>query len=295
MSFMTKIIDSIQALLPKQLPGISHFLATVAIAILMFLVGLALSFPEEILRQRLQYELERNLPARISINQAGFAFPFGLDAKNVKVRFLEPGLPELTLDTVNLSPHIGSLIGRPGASFTASIGPGQLSGSITSNGAFAGEVDTLNFDEAIQGFDQLRLSGQLQSVRLNSHLQPAPDKRSEMNLQALGLKISGTRSVGLPVDQVNLGRLDLQIDGTGNTFTLNQAGLTTGDLLATASGQVIIGRTIATTRLNLEVQLQPAASLAPEISSLLELVGSPGRDGGRKLSLRGTLARPVVR
>ena len=72
--------------------------------------------------------------ARLVYNPAAYAefsFPFGLTAEGVTVKLAEPTAPELIFDTIKLSPHLSSLIGKPGACFEATIGHGRISGRNT--------------------------------------------------------------------------------------------------------------------------------------------------------------------
>lgn len=295
MNLFRQWIRSIRAMIPDDISGINTLILSVVAGLLMFLLGFYISFPEEVLRLRLQYELTRNLPARVTMTQAEFSFPFGLTAKGVTVKLAEPTAPELTFDSIKLSPHLSSLIGKPGACFEATIGSGRISGSAAQEGALSLEISSLDFDEPLQGFSQLRMSGQISSAQLDSHMQPDQDKPSNMNLLATNLKLSGTRDIGLPLDQLNLGQLELKIDGTGRNFTIKQATLTGGEIMASANGKISVGKNLAATRLNVEMQVKPATTLDPSISTLFELIGSADSNGGRKINLRGTLARPVVR
>lgn len=295
MALFQHYFRSIRDLIPNSYSGFKSLVISILVGLLMFLLGLSASFPEEVLRARLQYELQRNLPADITISHATLRLPYSFVAEDIKVRPDQPTVPELNFDSIKITPHLTSLLGKPGACFEATIGKGQISGSFSQNGELTLTIDTLAFDEPLQGFSQIRLSGQIKTARLDSHMQPDPDKPSTMKLLATQLKLSGTRNIGLPQDQLNLGQLNIIVDGTGRNFTIKQAVLSGGDIQASATGKITVGKTIASTRLNTELQVKPAASLDTSVSSLFELFGSPGSAGGRKINIRGTLARPVVR
>jgi len=279
----------------NNMSGLVSSLVFFLVALVTFIIGLAASFPDDAILTRLEYALEQNLPAQVSIKYAEYSFPFSITAENVQIRMNEPNMPEIDLDMVSLTPHLSSLIGKPGACFDIAIGNGQISGSVAQSGELSVEVNALSFDEPIQGFPSLSVSGRINSANLDSHLRPEAETPTAITLQANDLKLSGTRNAGLGIDQVNFGQLELQLGGKGKNLMVQKATVSGGDLTATATGRIVIGRTITATRLNLEAQFKPTTSLDSSVSSLFELIGAPGNDGARKVNIRGTLAYPKIK
>ena len=287
-------MKNLDRFLPNNLSGVGTTVGYLFLGFFLFVIGLLFFFPEDALQQRLQHELAKRIPGKISIEKTSIVFPFSIEASNIIVRLNERNIPEIKLDLLKITPTLSSLIGQPGIIFDARVNKGHIKGSVTEAGALALEIDQYSFDEPIQGFSDLRLSGTISSARADAHLRSDPDKPSSINLQATGLSLEGTRSLGLASEQINLGQLNLVVDGKGRNYSIRNGVLSSGDILAEASGTILAGRTVTSTRLNLEINIKPAAGLDPSVSSLFELIGTPGRDGGRKLSVRGTLAFPKV-
>ncbi len=276
-------------------PGDIRFPAlSVALGLLTFLLGFLLTFPNHTLRDRLEYELSRRLPAEFSLERASLAFPPGVAIGNVRIRPQAPAIPELRFDEIKIFPHLSTLYGRPGASFAITSGAGRVAGEIDAGGTLAVDIERYQLDQAIPGFSSLRLSGLIGGSRIETHLDPEPDKRSIINLRATGIALVGAGDLGLAADRLPLGDLELDVEGSGRTFTLVRGALTGGDILAEASGRVVVGRTVAATRADLELLIRAGSGLDPSVGGLLELLGSADSNGGRRVRIRGPLARPNI-
>jgi hypothetical protein len=68
-----------------------------------------------------------------------------------------------------------------------------------------------------------------------------------------------------------------------------------GDLDVNGFGTLLIGRTSATSRIKLELQVRPGPNADPSIASLLELAGKQGPEGFYSLKVSGTLAKPMLK
>lgn len=265
------------------------------IGIILFMIGFVISFPADILKKRVQYELGRNLPARFSIAEISFGLPLNISAESVVVRPDDIKLPELKFDSITLSPHFASVLGKLGTDFEALVNKGRIAGSIVRNGAISVDVDTLAIDESVPALTSLRISGLINSARLDSNLDLEPDKPTTINLQAENLKLTGTRNLGLAVEEIALGQALLQVTGEGRNLKINRAVISGGDVGLTATGQLNVDRNVPSTRLNIQVQIKPDESLDPSVRSLLDMFGSPGNNGSRNIRIQGSLARPAMR
>jgi type II secretion system protein N len=291
---MNLLKQQISRLLPDNLSGAGLITAYIFTGLLLFLIGLLVFFPEDTLRQKLQYELARNIPGKVVIGNASLRLPYSIHVDNLLLRLDDRTIPELKLDSLTLTPHLSSLIGRPGLCFKATDGNGHISGSVSKAGAVSLDIENYPIDQPVQGFSDLRLAGKITSGQIEADLQSDLDNKSIINLQAVGLSLKGTSSLGLTTDQINLGQLELEIVGKGRSLSMSKAVLRGGDVLAEAGGTFLVGRTIPSTRLNLNITVKAAASLDPSVTSLFELIGAPGREGARKVTVRGTLAAPKV-
>jgi len=266
------------------------------IGILFFLTGFFSGFPEDVLENRIRYELKKNIPISITFAHADIEFPAVLLASQVRITPEGPIETELVFDSVSFSPKLSTLIGQPAIDFEALSKEGSLSGSAGANGQLSLVIGNFSFNEPVQGFSSLRLEGTVRSARLHSYLDPEPDKASTLTLEAENLAVTGTRSAGFSMDRVDLGRLDLQLEGTGRNFTVRQATLSGGAIEAEVNGRLLLGQTVASTRLNLSAELRPTSRLDPSLRSMFDLIGSPGKDGSsRAMTIRGSLARPAIR
>lgn len=291
---MNRLKQQITRLLPDNLSGAGTVTAYIFTGISLFLIGFLVFFPEDTLRQKMQYELAKNIPGKVVVGAASLRLPYSIQADDLFIRLDDRNIPDLKLDSLTLTPHLSSLIGRPGVCFKAKDGNGNISGSVSKAGAVSIDIENYPIEQPVQGFAELRLTGKINSGQFETDLQPDPDKKSIINLQAVELNLNGTRSLGLTADRINLGQLDLEIIGKGRSLSITKATLSGGDVLAEVGGTFLVGRTIPSTRLNLKFSAKAAASLDPSVSSLFELIGTLGRDGARKVTVRGTLAAPKV-
>jgi len=287
--------DRLLRILPEKPGRLGTFIAYLGAGLATFILGLILFFPATPLKLRLQTELARKAAAQITIDDLAIRPLFSLVGSGIAIRMNDPAIPELQFDSLTLTPHLATLTGRPGVDFDARTAEGRIEGSISRDGAFQLGVDQYRFEAPLRGLADVRLTGTISGARVDAHLDPEAGKPAHIELQAAGLVLSGTGSLGLAVDRINLGQLSLVADGEGRTLTITQATCSGGDILAEASGSVVVGRNVQTTRLNIALRIRPAASLDPSVASLFELLGAPDTDGSHKLNIRGTLARPTLR
>jgi type II secretion system protein N len=277
-------------------PGrIGSILTAIGIGLLMFLLGLILFFPEAALQQRLQYELAKNIPGKVAIGAVSFSLPYGIRGQEITLRMDDRAIPELHFDSLTLTPHLSTLIGKPGACFEAQSGSGQVSGSIQQNGALSLSIDQFRFDAPLKGFTNLRMTGTISDASIETDLRPESDAPSSIDLQASEIILSGTDTLTPGINQIRLGQLTINAEGSGRNLNITRGELSGGDILVNATGSILAGRTARSTRLNLQLDITPSPTLDPSTASLLDLIGSPGKDNGRKLIIRGTLAQPNVR
>ncbi len=292
---MKHILSRLKPVATGKRSGLKGLAVIVLFGLSSFVIGFTLFFPDAVLKRRLEYELNRNIPGRVMIGHAAIGFPYDLRADEVRIRLNDPAIPAWRFASVRLRPHLASLVGKPGVNFTAREEAGVIHGSVTHAGALAVNIDNFPVTAPVQGFAQISLSGTIRQARVDTHLQPDPDKPSTIQLAAENLRVTGLDTAGLAIDQLPLGSLDLALDGTGRNLSLRKAVLSGGAIQAEASGSVRLGRTARATRLNLNLQLRPAAELDASLRSLFELVGSAAPNGARRLNIRGTLARPNIR
>ena len=106
----------------------------------------------------------------------------------------------------------------------------------------------------------------------------------------LGLDLFKSDSPG-----VALGEIVLEVDGQGRAMRITSLAAKGGDLDLNGEGTLLIGRTAATSRITLALQVRTGPNADPSIASLLELAGKPRPDGYYPLKLTGTLAKPILK
>ena len=266
----------------------------IAAAITCFVIGFALFFPEQALLARLENVIRKNAPYPVTIGSAEIKFPLALAATNIRVEVPRQSGQPIQLDKLLLSPTWSTLIGRPGFSFTAETGGGTINGSLSGERQLNITVSGVRFDEPVEGFSQIRLSGRIDKVQLSTDLEFENEDETDLAIDITDLAVTGGEAFGLP-EKLDLGRLSVNATGTGRTLSLQKTELAEGVVAATALGKILIGNTPAASRLNIDLSITPATGLEPSLASLFEMVGTPAPNGSRKLSLRGPLARPSLR
>lgn len=149
--------------------------------------------------------------------------------------------------------------------------------------------------ESLQPDNGPTLQGVLQNSRFDGVLPLQAPGRKNLAVTLDKVRLSGLESYGLTKGSLDLGRLVMQAEGQGKTMRLQQLALQGGAVEGSGQGTVLIGDTPAATRLNLTVELRPGPGLDPTLRDLLNLVGSDGPNGTRKLRLSGSLQQPTLR
>ncbi|PLX97815.1 MAG: type II secretion system protein GspN [Desulfuromonas sp.] len=292
---MRNRLKNLSQYLPLNLSGVAAILGYVFLGLTMVLLGLYLAFPEKALQRRLEFELNRNISGAVSVKSAALSLPFGLTARDIRIRMNDRSIPQIFFDSVEMSPHISALFGNPGISFNARTGDGKISGSVKQRGPAEIDIDNYLFDEPIQQFSGLKIKGVIRSARLETEVPTQPDSRTRIEVVAENLNLTGLEKVGFSAAEVALGNLELTLNGQGRKLDLERASLSGGDIRASLSGNLSFGRSLPATRLNLTLQVQPTTGLDQSLRSLFDLLGSAGPDASRKLTISGSLARPNIR
>lgn len=258
---------------------------------LCFLLGFFSSFPDTVLRDRLSSEVNRVLPAghRLEMDTAALVFPLKLKLSDTRLIMAAAPIPELAMKSVELAPTFSSLIGRPGLEIYSQTDYGLIEGRIMSSGLVDLHISEGRFDLPLPELDQLSLSGALSSVDLVGQLQIEKDEPLQLNLVMNDLLLTGSRQLGVREDELPLGQLSVSLAGTGRTLQVEQLALNGGALIVTGSGRLLLQQPLSASRLELNLQIKPAANAGDDLRTLLGLLGPMSKDGSHTLQLRGRL------
>jgi len=268
--------------------------APLLLALFGFLLGLQLFFPDDVLRERLQAEANRQLPpgATLKLQQAELSFPFGVRLDGVRVRPGE-GLPELAFERIDLAPTFATLFGSPGVRLSAAGSLGQINGRFDRDGEVALQIEDGQLDLVLPQLPKLRLHGKLARVSLQGRLPLGPQSTLHATLRLSELALEGGESLGLAAATLPLGQLQLGVDGAGRSLTLRECSLSGGAVQIDCRGEVLAQNTPAASRIDLNLQIRPAAADGG-LRNLLELIGPPAADNSWALHLRGPLLAPTL-
>jgi hypothetical protein len=115
-----------------------------------------------------------------------------------------------------------------------------------------------------------------------------------LSLNFSELSVQSPLLAGTASRPLTLGQLTLEGNGRGQAFTITRLESNGGDVALTGTGSVLLGRSVESSRLNLNLTLRPAATMPGELRGLFDLLGPPAGDGSYQLKIAGTLASPLL-
>ena len=260
------------------------------------LVGFYLAFPSGTLQSRLQLELAKNLGLESSLSPPQLLFPPGLASDRFDLTLPEPYQRNLPLRDVRISPLWLSLLGdAPGVRYRAALQGGTVNGTARRDGQTTLYADQVKILESLYPNGGPTVQGVLQNSHFDGLLPLEQPGERLLELTLNDVRMSGLEAYGVEGGSLNLGRLELQAAGQGRNLRLTKLSLQGGAVEGSGQGTVLLGSTPAATRLNLTLELRPGTGLNPNLRELLNLVGSEGPQGTRRLRLSGSLQQPALR
>lgn len=225
----------------------------------------------------------------------GLRFPLTLSAKDVVVA--APTLPKpLTIDRLQVTPLWLSLFGaNPGVDLAADLFGGHLTGTLHRSGAFATQGGGLTLELPLGNLKSLGIATTVREATLRSAAPLRPGTASEAQATLENLQLTGLKALGGKKDVLRLGTVTLDASGQGNNFHLEKLSATGGEMTVNGSGSLLLGNSPRSSRLNLALELKPAANFDPALRDLLTMFAKPAADGTLKLRLTGSLAAPNLK
>lgn len=292
---MQRLLQRLVALpLPfKRLPQLLWPLLT---ALLGVLLGFHLFFPDAALTGWLQSRAQRQLPAgaTLTVRHGTLAFPLRLALDDLELLNDKAGWPPLRLQRLALMPTWSTLLGSPGVRFSGNGPLGTFTGFFQHDGEVAFDLRDGTLALTLPQQSQLQLDGTLNRLQLAGRLPVGPQSTLQVRAAAGNLVLHGVKRFGLADDALALGHLQLQVEGAGRSLQLRELQLAGGVAELQASGELLLQPTLPASRVDLSLQLRPAANIDPALRGLLELAGAPEADGSYLWRLRGSLAAPKL-
>ncbi len=274
----------------------SLFLLTGAgLLLLGMLAGFYLFFPAEALKQRITQELLTRTGTEVQLRQVSLYPLLSLDADQVRIDL--PQLPRpLEIEQLSLSPLWSTLLSsNPGVQLQAELMSGTLTGEILKSGLIRAMATGLRFDLPLQKPMAMNITGTLNQANLEAATRLDPETKTAISLLLSDVRISGLDIFKADSPGISFGETTLEVDGQGRAMKIKTLSARGGDLDIKGDGTLLIGRTSATSRIKLELQVRPGPNADPAIASLLELAGKQGPEGFYSLKVSGTLAKPMLK
>lgn len=270
-------------------------LAGAGLLLLGMLAGIYLFFPAEALRQRIIQEVEARTGGEVQIGQVALYPLLTLDAERIKLGIT--GLPQpLEIEQLSVAPQWLTLLsGDPGVQLQGRVMFGTITAGLQKGGAISASANGLRFELPMVKPIPFRIMGTLSEANLDSSTRLDSETKTGLSLRLADVSILGLEIFNADSPGLSLGEITLELDGQGRAMRMSALNAKGGDLEVDGSGTLQIGRTAATSRIRLVLQVRPGPNADPDISSLLQLAGEPGQDGRYPFQLIGTLANPILK
>jgi type II secretion system protein N len=270
-------------------------LAGAGLLLLGMLAGIYLFFPAEALRQRIIQEVGTRTGVEVQIGQIALYPLLTLDADRIKLGIT--GLPQpLEIEQLSVSPQWSTLLsGDPGVQLRSRAMFGTITAGLQKGGAISASANGLRFDLPMQKPIPFSIMGTLSEASLDSSTRLGPGTKTGLSLRLADVSILGLEIFQADSPGLSLGEITLELDGQGRALRISALNAKGGDLEVDGNGTLQIGRTAATSRIRLVLQVRPGPNADPNIASMLQLAGEPGPDGRYPLQLIGTLANPILK
>ena len=177
---------------------------------------------------------------------------------------------------MQIAPLWSSLLSDPGARLQAKAMNGTLAGVVQKSGALSAEAAGLRFDLPLQEPLPCNITGTLSEAQLDTVTGLNPDTKTSLSLRLNNVMIIGLASLDADNKGIALGEITLQAEGQGRNMQIKSLAAKGGVLDVGGEGTLLVGRSAATSRIKLTLQVRPGPNANPNITSLLQLAGEAG-------------------
>ncbi|WP_320056074.1 type II secretion system protein GspN [Desulfuromonas thiophila] len=276
-------------------------LGLAGLTLLSCLAGFWLLFPTQALERRLNLEINRALkplvppgfPLEVRLEGVGRPGLLRLNARHLQVH-----LPanQLQLDRLQLRlPLTALLTGKPRLLLRGQLFGGPLQLQARPDGNISLQASAMQAVVQLPALPQLRLEVQLDNLHLQGQLQGQLLRTRQLNLTLTQLRLSGLEPLGGPAVPLELGRWQLNGQGSDSDTLQLQLDNPAGPLRLNGNARIQLTDNPQRSRLAGELQFGPLSDELAFARPLLSLLGQPASDGRYRLHLGGTLARPQLR
>ncbi|MDY0397084.1 MAG: type II secretion system protein GspN [Desulfuromonas thiophila] len=276
-------------------------LALAGLTLLSCLAGFWLLFPTQALERRLNLEISRALKPLVppgfplEVRLEGVSRPglLRLNARQLQVR-----LPanQLQLDRLQLQlPLTALLTGKPRLLLRGQLFGGPLQLQAQTDGNISLQASAMQAVAQLPALPQLRLEAQLDNLHLQGQLQGQLLRTRQLSLTLAQLRLNGLEPLGGPAVPLELGRWQLDGQGSDSDTLQLQLDNPAGPLHLNGNARIQLSDNPQRSRLAGELQFGPLSDELAFARPLLSLLGQPASDGRYRLRLGGTLARPQLR
>ena len=292
-------------LLPRRVPGNPGalagrqrsgrtLLAGAGLFLLGLVVGIYLFFPAEALRQRIVQDIKTRTGTDVQIEPVSLSPPLSLSASQFIIDTTDLPVP-LKITQLRLSPKWSTLLSRdPGVQFEGQLLGGEVTTEFQKSGRINATATGLRFDLPLQKPLVMTITGNLDQATVTAATRLEPETETQLSLQLSDVRIRDLDFFKEDRPGLAVGAIVIEGQGQGRALKINTLSITGGDFNIQGEGTLLIGRTSATSRINLSLNITTAGSAPPTLVSLLELSAPPDENGNHRLRVTGTLAAPTI-
>ena len=294
---MGNILNRILRTLTKQWKGILGYLIFIIATLVFFLY---VTFPWDLLKERLLYEMSRQSSYAFKVQDSSPLFPAGLRLSGLQISDpMKPDDKPLTrIDrlTLRVSPS-DFLWGRLTSSFEAEAFGGQVLGTFGESSrkkeldAEWKKVDLV----PLKDFGKLpvTLAGTLSG---KGHWTASPQGTTgSLRMTVEKGRIKDLNVKGFPLPELIFDTIQGAADVKGNVLTLKEVKLRGDDLKGTIKGEITFEKPGASSTLNLQFRLHLSDRARAPYQGFLSMVEkSRDKEGYYNFSLKGTFKEPQV-
>lgn len=288
--------------LRKAIPRFSARLGWTLYTVVSCLFFLLLTFPTNVLLQRVMMEATRGLPVRVHYTQGELTWWGGCRLREVEVAY--GTVSTVKIAQITLQPSLlGLIVGRPWPlSFTANLYGGTLSGNMASD-AFGQSVRVTaqRLDLRLLPLPGMDKGGEVQGMlsgegEMHGHFADPFSLRGQVALTLVdGALRAGTVS-GFPLPSLSSIEAQLRVTVKNGLVDIPDFTLRADNAEARLRGTMTLAMPLPMSTLNLQVTAKALDNTASPLTMLLSLLpSSPEVPGERRASISGSLAAPILR
>jgi type II secretion system protein N len=272
--------------------------------LLAFVVFLLLTFPHELVVQRLLARAETG-PVDVDVRgiHLGWTLAYTIDELRLLARGDDRAVPLLSAAHVRVAPSLISLFrGHPyPVAVSGDLYGGTLSGTVDLRpAAFAIDARLAGVDVGRYAGLRLFMEGTLRGridgeLALQGNAEKPATTTGQISLRAGDLALEGGKIRGITVPDLHFPEVRLAGDVKRGRLELGDVVANGSEISARGDGNVVLQHPLAASIMNLTLAVRPAPQAPDNLKLALNLLpGTPGEGGERTLRLYGSFDKPRV-